>query len=99
MEVSIQIISLVVSFVFGVILYFLIKLNKSVLLNQKGIFNVIFNILFCINCSLVYLIIIKNINSGIINLYFIITILLGYVISNKYISNFVKSCQKYRKRK
>lgn len=79
MSLNIQIISLLYSFIFGIIFYFLVLLNKKYLYNNKLSFIVC--LLFVIDNVLLYFIILRYINNGIFHIYFFITIILGFLLS------------------
>lgn len=90
MQNEIQLLSFLVSFIFGVLFAFLNELNNKFIFKQKPHFKVIITFLFILNLSLLYLMLIYNINGGIIHIYFFIFILLGYLISFRKIKNVLK---------
>lgn len=79
MELDIQIKTLIYSFVFGGIFYFLLDIfNKFT--NKKGIIiKIILSFLFILLISLLYFIILLYVNNGYIHIYFLISILVGYI--------------------
>lgn len=83
MALSIQIKSLVSSFVFGICFYFIVKSTSKFLYSKKKYVNVISALLVSIISCLLFFIIMKKINNGIIHFYFILSIILGYFISYK----------------
>lgn len=102
MDIKIQILSIIFSFLYGIILSFLIKCNYKFLTSQKKFYKIISNIIFCLDCALLYLLIIKEINNGSLHIYLLILIILGYVVSYKktfYVSNYVKKHLINRKKK
>lgn len=78
MILKLQIISLIFSFVYGLIFYFLILLNKKYLYGNKISF--IIDVLFIIDNVLLYFIILRYINNGIFHIYFSLTIILGFLL-------------------
>ncbi len=92
MELIIQIRSLVFSFFYGVFFSFLLTNNYKFIHKGSLIYRITISILFVINNCLLYFIIIKKINNGIIHFYFVSMIVLGYFAVNPYIKkiNFEK---------
>lgn len=80
MNLKIQIYSLVFSFIYGLIFYLLVLINKKYLYNNKFAF--VMDFLFIIDNVLLYFIILKYINNGIFHIYFFITIILGYLLGS-----------------
>ena len=88
MSVSIQLICITVSFLYGIFLKLSNTLNR-LLLKKKNIYiNIICNFIYTYFIVLLYVIIIYKINKGIFHLYFIIVLILGYYLMSKYV-NFV----------
>ncbi len=88
-----QVLTIIVSILYGSILYWLIKLNKRMLFNGSFIKKTIFSIIFIIDVVLIYFIIIKYINNGILTYYSYLLIILGLLIQN-YIDNKIKTYKK-----
>lgn len=80
MILKLQIISLISSFLYGIFFYIISKLNYKFLYNNK--LSLIIDILFIIDNVLLYFIILKYINNGIFHIYFLLTLILGYLLSN-----------------
>ncbi len=81
-DIDIQIKSIIFSFIFGLFFTFLLKFIYKLQNNKSLIIKVLTNLLFAIDSALIYFIIMKKINSGIIHQYFILSILLGVVTYN-----------------
>lgn len=77
-DLKIQIISILFSFVFGVIFCILVFLNKYVLFNVKKYIQIVSTFLFMFDMSLLYFICIKFINNGIMHPYFLLSFLFGF---------------------
>lgn len=88
-----QIYTLLFSTIFGGIFYMLILLNKDILFNQKIIKKIISNLLFIIDMTLIYFIILRYINNGIITYYSYIFIFLG-CLGTKILINKLKTYKK-----
>jgi len=84
MELIIQIKSLLFSFVFGIIFSITTSILEKIIYHKKIIFEIINTFLISIFFCLLYFICIKNINNGIIHIYFIMMVLFGVVL-DKYI--------------
>lgn len=83
MELSIQIKSIIFSFLYGIIFSFLVNLNYKFLHCSKKLFRVVINFFFVLDNVLLYFIILRYINNGIIHYYFVIALILGFISVNK----------------
>lgn len=94
MELKTQIISLVFSFVFGFIFSICTNINYRFLFSKNLTLKIIITSVYVLDFSLLYFILIKHLNNGIIHTYFLLFIGLGYLVSfislNKYINIFKK---------
>lgn len=90
MNLKIQCLSLVFSFIYGMFFSFFVKINHKFLFNSKGIIKVLCNFLFMFDVSLGYFFLIKKINNGILHIYFFIMFLLGWYIGFTFIVKFLK---------
>ena len=89
MDVKIQIICMLISFLYGIFI------RITSLFNKKQ--NIIKDLLYIYIIVLLYTIIIYSINKGIFHIYFLMLILLGYLVSKKYVNltiNLLKSIKK-----
>ena len=80
---NIQIKSIVFSFLYGIIFSILTNLNYKFIFYIKKVFRIIINILFVLDNVVIYFIILRLINDGIIHYYFVIALILGYFSVNK----------------
>lgn len=80
---DIQVKSIIFSFIYGGIFSLLLTLNYKFLYNYNGIKKFLINIFFIIDNVLLYFIILNYINNGIVHLYFLISILIGFLTVNK----------------
>ncbi len=85
MSIKIQIICMLVSFMYGFILKILLIINKLLTKNNNKYINIISKIIYTYIVVILYIIIIYKINKGIFHIYFIILILLGYYLMSKYV--------------
>ena len=91
MILKIQIISLLFSFLFGIIIYFILELFGKFIYNKRIYLKIISSFLFSLIISILYFIMLLYINNGILHIYFFIMLIIGYTISNfVYVKLFVK---------
>lgn len=93
MELSTQLMSLIFSFAYGIIVSYLFNINYNFIYKSSMIYKVVINILFCVNLGLVYFLLIRVINHGVIHIYFIIMFLLGFslfVKKYKFLRRFIQ---------
>lgn len=90
MDNSLQIVTFLFSFVFGILFFYLTKLNYILIKGQKNFLYYLDHTLFILNIVLLYTIINFKINSGYFHLYFIISVSLGYILAI-YTQKYVKS--------
>lgn len=81
MNLKIQIISLIFSFLYGILFSLLINFHYSLLFSKKKLLQVFFTFLFLLDMALLYFLIIRIINQGIIHIYFYLVLFLGFYLS------------------
>ena len=79
MELSIQIYSFIVSFLFGGCFYFLLDLFNKLTGKFKLVLKILFSFFFIIVISLLYFLILLYVNNGVVHIYFLLSILVGYL--------------------
>lgn len=82
MDIKLQIITLVVSFFYGIFFSFFLGLNYKFLYGDKKIFKTIISFLIIILSVLLYFIILRKINYGVFHIYEIFALILGFIIEN-----------------
>ena len=82
MDLEIQIQSLVFSLVFGMFFSLLFNLFYKYLFRGKFIFKLLINLFFVIVNTLLYFGLLCIINEGIIHLYFLIMLIIGFFVGN-----------------
>lgn len=83
MDLTTQIMSLIFSFGYGIIVSYLFNLNYNFIYKSSILYKIVINILFCINLGLIYFLLIKVINYGVIHIYFVLMFLLGFSLFAK----------------
>lgn len=82
MELSVQIQSLVFSFVYGFIVSYVINLCYHHLFYGKLVYQIIWNFVVVVGVCLLYFISMKAINNVVLHPYFYLLVLIGYLVGN-----------------
>lgn len=90
MNLKIQLLSFGYSFVFGLIFSGLVRFNYKVLFFTKKHIQILGNFLFLLDVSLLYFLGIRYINNGILHIYFLILLLMGWYIGNVILDKILK---------
>ena len=90
MILKVQIISLVVSFCYGIFFYLLLELNSRFLYSSHIVVRIIVSFLFVMFHTLLYFLILMKINYGYIHFYFFLCIILGYILCKVVYKKIVK---------
>lgn len=99
MSSLIQLISLGVSFFYGVFFYLVNKINELMIDKKNYFIKVLVTLVFIIDVVILYIYIMYKINNGIIHPYFIVLVVLGYVvmgINYKYLKKCIKSVKLHK---
>lgn len=83
MILSTQIKSFIISFIYGIIYATLFNLNYKVLFFNKKSLIILTNIFFNFDIFLLYFLLLRMINNGVVHIYFLMLLLLGFVVGNK----------------
>ena len=76
-----QIITLLYSFLYGVIVYLLLEFNCKLLYDGKLLYRIVISFLFIMLISILYFLGLIKINDGVLHIYFFISLFTGYVSS------------------
>ena len=79
MKLNIQIYSIIFSLLFGVIFYFLLDFFNKIKFGKNIFFKIIASLLFVFIIAFLYFIGLLYINNGYVHIYFLISILVGYM--------------------
>lgn len=82
MALTTQLHLLVFSFLYGIVFSILINLNYKFLYNDKKLLKTIFTIAFVLVNVLIYFIILLKINNGILHIYSLLMIIIGFILEN-----------------
>lgn len=83
MELSIQLQALTVSFVYGILFSYLIKIQYRYLFESKLYYKILITNLFIFDNCLLYFLILRMINNAMFHIYFLLLIILGYLFGVK----------------
>ncbi|MBR1936340.1 MAG: hypothetical protein IJ842_01470 [Bacilli bacterium] len=91
MDIRIQLVSFLLSFIYGVILYFsFCYLHKYLFFRKKKIDNILSQCLYTFLFSLAFFILLCYLNDGTFHFYFILFIVFGFLLSLHLCKNHVK---------
>ena len=98
MDSYIQVISLVVSFIYGVLFSLLTKFNYFIIENRKVVFKFVVTLVFIVDVVILYIYLMYKINNGYFHIYFIIVVILGYSVMLKLQNKLKIICKKIVKK-
>ncbi len=87
MELSVQLQVLTVSFVYGILFSYLIKVQYRFLFDSKWFYKILLTFLFVFDNCLLYFLILRKINNGVFHIYFLFMLVIGYLFGYYIISN------------
>lgn len=79
MNSFIQVISFIISFLYGIIFYLLARFNKFILNKKNNFIRFLVSLVFVIDMVIIYVYLMYKVNMGMIHIYFIITVVIGFV--------------------
>ena len=85
MILGVQIVSLIFSFFYGIIFYFVGYILKRFLFNKNIIIALVCSFLFMLFFSTIYFIFLWYLNSGIVHLYYLFMFIVGYIFVQYFI--------------
>ncbi len=80
MSSNIQLISFAFSFFYGMFFCLTSKVNESLINNKKVLVKLLVTLVFIIDIVILYIYLMYKINNGIFHIYFILSLIIGYVI-------------------
>ena len=83
MDYKIQLLSFLVSFIYGIVFYFASLLNYQLIKGFKIWFKYIITFVYMIVISFLYLLILFKVNKGNVHIYFIIMTFIGFITAHK----------------
>lgn len=82
MSLKVQILTILTSFLFGIVISFIFGINYKFIYNDKKYIKIISSFILIMISVLSYFILLKNINNGIFHPYCLFSILLGYIVEH-----------------
>lgn len=76
---SVQIPSLLISFIYGIVIYYIINFLYSFICSKKVVLRFTLSFLLILFLGLIYFLILLRVNNGIIHIYFYLFLLGGYI--------------------
>ena len=98
MNYKLQIISFIFSFVFGMFFYGTSLLNYKLIKKCSKFMKYFVSVVYVIDISLLYVLFMYKINYGVIHIYFIIVLFLGFYLASIYSKHLRKLCKIKRKK-
>lgn len=98
MNYKLQLLSFVVSFLFGIFFYFSSLLNYKIIKNHPIFLQYFVTFIYILVISLVYVLIMYKVNYGVIHIYFIGVLLLGFICGCVYCKKLKKFCKVKKKK-
>lgn len=90
MNLKVQLLSLGFSFFYGILFSFLVNVNYQFLFAKKKFFKITMTFLFLLDMALLYFLILRYLNQGIIHIYFFIMIIVGFYVTFPFSKKFRK---------
>ena len=89
MSSTLQLISFLVSFLYGIFFYFLTSLNFYLIKDLKLYLKHILTFIYVIDMTIIYIIIFYQLNKGYFHIYFILMVFVGFFIGYLIYKNFL----------
>ncbi len=80
MNSYVQVLSFVVSFIYGLVFYLLSYVNKIMINNKNNVIKLLITLVFVIDMVILYIYIMYKINYGMIHPYFVAVVFIGYIV-------------------
>ena len=93
MDYKIQIISFIFSFIFGGFFYLTSVLNYRFMSKYPAFFKYLITMVYILDISLIYVLFMYKINYGVIHIYFVIVLFLGFYATSVYRKKIKKLCK------
>mgnify|MGYP004476225747 FL=1 len=81
MELVLQIESILMSFGYGIVFFILVSVNYKFLYCKGLVLKIIINILFILFNVILYFMLLRLVNDGVVHIYFLFSILGGYLLA------------------
>ena len=98
MNSFIQILSFMISFLYGIFFYLLSRFNKYILENKRNLIKFFITLVFIIDIVIFYIYIMYKINNGYFHIYFITVLIIGYFLSSHFYDKLKKAIKIHLKK-
>ncbi len=98
MDYKVQIVSFIFSFIFGMFFYFTSLINYKFIKKYSKCLKYIISIIYIIDITLIYILMMYKINYGVIHVYFIIVLFIGFYLASIYSKKLRKICKVLKKK-
>lgn len=95
MDIKIQLLVILFSFIYGIFYYYITYLNKIIIFKKPLIIQMFITFLLVFNSVLLYMIILFKINSAQYHIYFLLCVISGYILGDFLSKKYVKDKKKY----
>ena len=95
MENQVQLLSFLISFLYGILFSFLSRYHYKMVYSLKCFMRYILTFFFILDISLFYILVLYYVNYGVVHIYFLIVTFLGYLFEKflfPYVKKYVKLC-------
>lgn len=93
MDYKVQLISFLCSFLFGIFFYLTSLLNYKVIHKRCMFLKYLISFAYVIDIALLYVLLMYKINSGVIHIYFIMVLFMGFLFGYFYCKKIKNFCQ------
>lgn len=93
MDYKVQIISFIFSFIFGGFFYLTSVYNYRVINKYSVFFKYLITMVYTLDVALIYILFMYKINYGVIHIYFVIVLFLGFYVTSLYRKKIKKICK------
>ena len=80
MSANLQLISFIISFIYGIMFALLTIFNFKLIANLKTIYKHLITFMYVLDITIIYIIILYHLNKGYFHIYFILTVFLGFLV-------------------
>lgn len=81
MNSNMQMLSLFISFIYGIFFYFLTILNFKIINNLRVIIQHVITFIYTLDMTIIYIVILYHLNKGYFHIYFIFMVFLGFIMA------------------
>jgi len=95
MNHKVQLLSLLLSFIYGIFFFFTSLLNYKIIRKYNKVFKYIITFVYMLNIAIIYICLLFKINNGNVHPYFILLVLCGFLFGQKIKNVLIKNVKFY----